>query len=219
MHRYWLRVLPCVLRDDGVGRIRVAQPPQRLHWPFEDAPASETGAAVVTRHSKSKTLSKERFGRNNEQQLNRLSPQYELVNQLQSLYIAGLVFGQASQEVTIDLHTKTRSGMMHRDTCRSTPDNVMATAPRREVLAATTSMMMKGKATAEKLALLRYLATIQRTTGWKTSDRARDMRVLWGLELGEENWASCLYGNRISVFVSVASSCPLGWLGGLGPDL
>jgi hypothetical protein len=35
---------------------------------------------------------------------------------------------------------------------------------------------------AEKIALLRQLARIERETGWKTSERARDLRVLWGLE-------------------------------------
>jgi hypothetical protein len=35
---------------------------------------------------------------------------------------------------------------------------------------------------AEKIALLSHLAKIERETGWKTSERARDLRVLWGLE-------------------------------------
>jgi hypothetical protein len=35
---------------------------------------------------------------------------------------------------------------------------------------------------AEKIALLRQLGRIERETGWKTSERARDLRVLWGLE-------------------------------------
>lgn len=35
---------------------------------------------------------------------------------------------------------------------------------------------------AEKIALLRQLARIERATGWKTSERARELRVLWGLE-------------------------------------
>jgi hypothetical protein len=35
---------------------------------------------------------------------------------------------------------------------------------------------------AEKIALLRHLAKIERETGWKTSERARDLRILWGLE-------------------------------------
>lgn len=39
-----------------------------------------------------------------------------------------------------------------------------------------------GDFAAEKLALLKHLALIERETGWKTSDRARDLRVLWGLE-------------------------------------
>jgi hypothetical protein len=35
---------------------------------------------------------------------------------------------------------------------------------------------------AEKIALLGHLAKIKRETGWKTSDRAKDLRILWGLE-------------------------------------
>lgn len=34
----------------------------------------------------------------------------------------------------------------------------------------------------EKVALLKHLSVIQQRTGWKTWDRARDLRVLWGLE-------------------------------------
>ena len=34
----------------------------------------------------------------------------------------------------------------------------------------------------EKIALLRQLARIERETGWRTSERARDLRVLWDLE-------------------------------------
>lgn len=35
---------------------------------------------------------------------------------------------------------------------------------------------------AEKMSLLKHLALIERETGWKTSERARDLRILWGLE-------------------------------------
>lgn len=35
---------------------------------------------------------------------------------------------------------------------------------------------------AEKMALLKHLAQIERETGWKTSDRARELRILWALE-------------------------------------
>jgi hypothetical protein len=31
----------------------------------------------------------------------------------------------------------------------------------------------------EKVLLLKHLATIERETGWKTSDRAADLRALW----------------------------------------
>jgi hypothetical protein len=35
---------------------------------------------------------------------------------------------------------------------------------------------------AEKIALLGHLAKIEHETGWKVSDRAKDSRILWGLE-------------------------------------
>ena len=35
---------------------------------------------------------------------------------------------------------------------------------------------------AEKLAILKHLAKIERETGWKTSNRAADLRRLWELE-------------------------------------
>uniref|UniRef100_A0A0D2XFK0 Zn(2)-C6 fungal-type domain-containing protein n=1 Tax=Fusarium oxysporum (strain Fo5176) TaxID=660025 RepID=A0A0D2XFK0_FUSOF len=35
---------------------------------------------------------------------------------------------------------------------------------------------------AEKIALLKHLAKIERETGWKTTERAKDLRILWGLE-------------------------------------
>ena len=34
---------------------------------------------------------------------------------------------------------------------------------------------------AEKIALLRHLARIERVTGWKTSGRAAELRKLWGI--------------------------------------
>lgn len=32
----------------------------------------------------------------------------------------------------------------------------------------------------EKIVLLRHLAKIESETGWKTSDRAAELRLLWG---------------------------------------
>lgn len=34
----------------------------------------------------------------------------------------------------------------------------------------------------EKIALLQHLARIERETGWKTSDRAKDLRIFWRLD-------------------------------------
>jgi hypothetical protein len=33
---------------------------------------------------------------------------------------------------------------------------------------------------SEKITLLKHLAKIERETGWKTSDRAAELRKLWG---------------------------------------
>jgi hypothetical protein len=35
---------------------------------------------------------------------------------------------------------------------------------------------------AEKLAILKHLAKIERETGWKTSNRGADLRRLWEIE-------------------------------------
>jgi hypothetical protein len=43
-------------------------------------------------------------------------------------------------------------------------------------------MSEAGDFPAEKMALLKHLAKIERETGWKTSDRARELRILWALE-------------------------------------
>jgi hypothetical protein len=75
------------------------------------------------------------------------------VNQVQLLYIAGQAFGCGSN--------------MQQDVLRLPDESDGAD----DVYYA-----------AEKLALLKHLAKIERETGWRTSERAADLRRLWGLE-------------------------------------
>ncbi|KAH9242518.1 hypothetical protein K456DRAFT_1820137, partial [Colletotrichum gloeosporioides 23] len=94
------------------------------------------------------------------------------VNQLQPLYIAGRVFGS----------WKLRPGRKHdlnhsADKSRHRQPGL----PRHDEQPAELDPDMDDFP-AEKMAILRQLATIERSTGWKTSDRARDLRVLWKLE-------------------------------------
>ncbi|ETS84256.1 hypothetical protein PFICI_02281 [Pestalotiopsis fici W106-1] len=86
------------------------------------------------------------------------------VNHLQPLYIAGQCFG--SQSPLLD-QSKQRSST-------NTTDN----SPRY----GTGSDSRTEEYAAEKIALLKHLTKIEKLTGWKTSDRAKDLRILWGLE-------------------------------------
>ncbi|CEJ55696.1 hypothetical protein PMG11_01937 [Penicillium brasilianum] len=89
------------------------------------------------------------------------------VNQLQPLYIAGTVFAD-------------RMGICFRDAPRQTQ---WAGAPWRVPVTQHVPLMEMDdidEYNSEKIALLRQLARIERETGWKTSDRALDLRRLWG---------------------------------------
>lgn len=80
------------------------------------------------------------------------------VNQLQPLFIAGTVFGNGVATPSIrDFVSK---------------DSV------EEVLA--TGYHEADEFCPEKIMLLKHLAKIERETGWKTSDRAAELRMLWG---------------------------------------
>ncbi|CAI7615504.1 unnamed protein product [Penicillium manginii] len=79
------------------------------------------------------------------------------VNQLQPLFIAGTLFG-TSELVVQDFETSV-SLVGELDSLES-PDS--------------------DKFCAEKIILLKHLAKIERETGWKTSDRAAELRSLWG---------------------------------------
>lgn len=73
------------------------------------------------------------------------------VNHLQPLYIAGKAFSHGS-------------AVHQGDLSRSPEDETLG----------------EEAYPAEKLALLRHLAKIERETGWKTSGRAAELRSLWG---------------------------------------
>ncbi|KAL3459148.1 hypothetical protein BJX64DRAFT_207545 [Aspergillus heterothallicus] len=82
------------------------------------------------------------------------------VNQLQPLYIAGTAFAIRSEPLRGRGYTETR---------------------RRTVADQPLPETMVEEYATEKVLLLKHLATIERETGWKTSDRAADLRVLWGM--------------------------------------
>ncbi|KAH7082008.1 putative Zn(II)2Cys6 transcription factor [Paraphoma chrysanthemicola] len=75
------------------------------------------------------------------------------VNQLQPLYLAGKVFCDGSAK-------------RHSVSSRMGEDEASA----------------DDEYPAEKIALLKHLAKIERETGWNTSSRASDLRKLWGIE-------------------------------------
>ncbi|KAF9889264.1 hypothetical protein FE257_007577 [Aspergillus nanangensis] len=94
------------------------------------------------------------------------------VNQLQPLYIAGTVFAGSSAS------SWTRPVMEPEDQTRR-----MSRSPRRMRPSSHALSDTRGGAEeypAEKILLLKHLARIERETGWKTSDRAADLRELWG---------------------------------------
>ncbi|KAI8674270.1 hypothetical protein NCS55_00750400 [Fusarium keratoplasticum] len=94
------------------------------------------------------------------------------VNHLQPLYIAGRVFGPRSKAPCSAQH---QSGRMHAPVEASSPSADESTDD-------GDGMAELSEFPAEKMALLKHLAKIERETGWKTSDRARELRILWGLE-------------------------------------
>lgn len=102
------------------------------------------------------------------------------VNQVQPLYIAGTVFapgGEAPSSWTYDsinlLDVQTQLDLSLRRGSAINPatgdDVSLATWEEEE------------KYAAEKVLLLKQLARIERETGWKTSDRAASLRILWGM--------------------------------------
>ncbi|KAH7265901.1 hypothetical protein B0J15DRAFT_235693 [Fusarium solani] len=94
------------------------------------------------------------------------------VNHLQPLYIAGRVFGPISEAPCSAQH---QGGRIH-PPVGATPSSVGESTDDGDGMSET------GDFPAEKMALLKHLAKIERETGWKTSDRARELRILWALE-------------------------------------
>lgn len=100
------------------------------------------------------------------------------VNQLQPLYIAGTVFSSANiapgtrradPDKSPDFQLQFISSV-----ARGNPGTIGSTAP-------LASWSTEEEHPAEKILLLKHLARIERETGWKTSDRATNLRMLWGL--------------------------------------
>ncbi|KAF4970017.1 hypothetical protein FSARC_2834 [Fusarium sarcochroum] len=87
------------------------------------------------------------------------------VNHLQPLYIAGTAFVP-----------RTRNRLAGSGMSRASTSSVTDTTDDNNDLVDMDDFA------AEKLALLRHLAKIERETGWRTSERAKDLRVLWELE-------------------------------------
>ncbi|KAE8393526.1 putative Zn(II)2Cys6 transcription factor [Aspergillus alliaceus] len=85
------------------------------------------------------------------------------VNQLQPLYVAGTVF---ADQTVVSLCGQTRWASSP-GTPRSRQAPLMTMDDAEEYA-------------SEKIALLKQLARIERETGWKTSDRASELRGLWG---------------------------------------
>lgn len=91
------------------------------------------------------------------------------VNHLQPLYIAGQVLAENSDfPPGLGLATRARKDPHGNDQ----PGRWRAAAPGTDT----------SKYAAEKFALLKQLQVIQAATGWKTDERARELRHLWGLQ-------------------------------------
>ncbi|KAE8365446.1 hypothetical protein BDV27DRAFT_171612 [Aspergillus caelatus] len=91
------------------------------------------------------------------------------VNQLQPLYIAGAVFASKSSSLS--------------DCPGSSDDQVYF--PPSSILSIIrpshhTRSNLEEEYATEKILLLKHLSRIENETGWKTSDRAADLRKLWG---------------------------------------
>ncbi|KAH7210775.1 uncharacterized protein BKA55DRAFT_585574 [Fusarium redolens] len=101
------------------------------------------------------------------------------VNHLQPLYIAGTVFDVAITPGHEDgVISILKSGRTRRMDLASTGSSSSVIGDSEDAR----SPCKHSEFAAEKIALLGHLAKIERETGWKTSDRAKDLRILWGLE-------------------------------------
>ncbi|KAE8383152.1 hypothetical protein BDV26DRAFT_252211 [Aspergillus bertholletiae] len=94
------------------------------------------------------------------------------VNQLQPLYIAGAVFAGKSQPLPAS-----RDSL---DDPVHLPSSPILSLTRRNIPPRPARFHMEEEYATEKILLLKHLARIENETGWKTSDRAADLRKLWG---------------------------------------
>ncbi|KAB8218971.1 hypothetical protein BDV33DRAFT_204836 [Aspergillus novoparasiticus] len=85
------------------------------------------------------------------------------VNQLQPLYIAGAVFANKSSD----------------DQVRFSPSSISRII-RQSIPSHYARSNLEEEYATEKILLLKHLARIENETGWKTLDRAADLRKLWG---------------------------------------
>ncbi len=114
------------------------------------------------------------------------------MNHLQPLYIAGRVLGGTPDQSTLfqpGHRTYRRHFGQELGQLRQTDPGLAGserlgsiTTPATDAAGDCNSLSDSEDFAAEKIALLRHLAKIERETGWKTSERAKDLRVLWGLE-------------------------------------
>jgi hypothetical protein len=93
------------------------------------------------------------------------------VNQLQPLYIAGTAFSENHARSFQDTSRRSQS------TWVGSHLEVPWGRPVPPAVADVTE-----KYASEKIALLKQLARIECETGWKTSDRASELRNLWGFQ-------------------------------------
>lgn len=94
------------------------------------------------------------------------------VNQLQPLYIAGAVFANKSSSLSACPDSSD-------DQVRFSPSSIISII-RQNIPSHRARSNLEEEYATEKILLLKHLARIENETGWKTSDRAADLRKLWG---------------------------------------
>ncbi|KJK65498.1 specific transcription factor domain protein [Aspergillus parasiticus SU-1] len=94
------------------------------------------------------------------------------VNQLQPLYIAGAVFANKSSSLSACPDSSD-------DQVRFSPSSIFSII-RQNIPSHHARSNLEEEYATEKILLLKHLARIENETGWKTSDRAADLRKLWG---------------------------------------
>ncbi|KAB8279286.1 hypothetical protein BDV30DRAFT_222444 [Aspergillus minisclerotigenes] len=94
------------------------------------------------------------------------------VNQLQPLYIAGAVFANKSSSLPACPDSSD-------DQVRFSPSSIFSII-RQNIPSHHARSNLEEEYATEKILLLKHLARIENETGWKTSDRAADLRKLWG---------------------------------------